>query len=189
MAIEPTRYSRVSTGYVNSKQSIVDKYPGDTGRDFSCINGAAQGTWAQIGAATFSSTVSAAGAATFQSTVSARGQVNADAGVQVGGGTVAQVVSSVTTSVSFGVLGVSAGVSLVTVAFSGLSRNDAVFVTPDPTWHLTAAHRYIQYWASSTSTTGEANLWAVNSGLTAVTPTAGSIFRLTRIKFGNFPSA
>lgn len=271
MAIDPTRYSRVSVGWRSSTQSLADLDTADTGRDFSCINGASTGSFYVTGAlgiggaftpagaitgsstlsingaatfqstvttrgtltagtmlvqsaatfnstlsadgaatfqstlstrgtatagtllvqsaATFVSTASVQGAATFQSTLSSRGQVNADAGIQVGGGVVAQIISSTTTDLAFGSIGVSGGISSVTVAFSGVSKNDVVLITPDANWFRTAANRGIAVYASSTSTVGEVDVWAVNSGLTAVTPTAATVFRLTRIKFGNYPAA
>lgn len=51
MAIAPTRYSRVSTGFVSSNQSITDVDAADTGNDFSCINGAATGSFSIGGGA------------------------------------------------------------------------------------------------------------------------------------------
>ncbi len=187
-AIKQTRLSRLSTGWVTSGQSLPDKNPGDTGPDFSCINGVATGTWTQTGAQVNSSTLSVFGAATFQSTVSARGQVNADAGIQTGGGTVAQIISSVTAALSLGAIPPLESSSVQTVAVSGLSRGDTLILNVDSLYPIVAANRDVTIMCSSSSTVGEAHVWGVNSTLTSVTPTASTFIRLTRIKFGNYPA-
>lgn len=188
MPIKPTLFSRVSIGWWNSGKSIADMDPADTGAVLSVTGSTAFGATAFSGAVTGTSTASFNGATTFQSTVSARGQFNADAGVQVGGGEVVQVISSKTAAISFGAIAPLESSSVITVALSGLSRNDALFITPDANWHHTAANLDVHVCCSSGSTSGEASVWAINSTLTSVTPTASSIFRLTRMKFGNYPA-
>ncbi len=74
MARAPTTFSRVSTGYKDSKNTIAE-----AGYDLSCIALYVAGSVTNAGGATgttaaFTSTLSANGAATFQSTVSSRAQ-------------------------------------------------------------------------------------------------------------------
>lgn len=189
MPVKPTLYSRISTGYWNSDKSLAGVDAADTGADFSCINGAAQGTWAQTGAFTGASTFSNAGAATFQSTVSARGQVNADAGIQVGGGLNLQIMSMGTAALSLGAINPLESSSVVTFAVSGLSRGDFLGFSIDANYPNAAANRDVTIMVSSSSTVGEAHAWGVNSTLTAVTPTAATYVRWLRIKGGNWPAA
>lgn len=249
MAVEPTRFSRVSVGWRSSTQSLIDVDAGDSGVAFSVIGGmdlvksalsvsgaatfqstvstrgtltagtflaqsaatfnstlsadgaatfqstlttrgtATFGTMLAQSAATFNSTVSANGAATFQSTVSARGQVNADSGVQIGGGILAQIISTATAAVSLGAISPHDSSSVQTVGLSGLSRGDALFLSLDAPVPLAAADRDITWMCSSSSTVGEAHIWGINSTITSVTPTASTFVRLTRIKFGNWPAA
>lgn len=72
MARKPTTFSRVSSGYKDSKNTLAE-----SGYDFGCIDGYVAGTLTNAGGYTgttgaFTSTLSANGAATFQSTVSSR---------------------------------------------------------------------------------------------------------------------
>lgn len=150
---------------------------------------ATAGTLLVQSAATFNSTLSANGAATFLSTLTVSGQVNADAGVQVGGGVVAQVISSGTAAISLGAIAPLESSSAVTFAVSGLSRLDMLMIAVDSIYPVVAANRDISWMCSSSSTVGEANVWGVNSTLTSVTPTASTVIRWTRIKFGNYPAA
>lgn len=230
MPVRPTIFSRISTGFWNSAQSLADKDLGDTGRDFSCIVGASSGSFYVAGAlgtggaltgtstasfngaatfqstlstrgtataatllvqsaATFVSTASIQGAATFQSTVSARGQLNADAGIQAGGGIVAQIISSGTAAISLGAITPHESSSVQTFAVSGLSRLDALFINVDSIYPNAAGNTDVSWMCSSSSTVGEAHVWGVNSTLTSVTPTASTVIRWTRIKFGNYPAA
>lgn len=57
MAIDPTRFSRVSIGFVDSVRSIADLDPADTGAAFSVTGGFVAGGGAQIDGV-FSSVVS-----------------------------------------------------------------------------------------------------------------------------------
>lgn len=188
MAIEPTRFSRMSVGFMDSKRSIADVDPGDTGAVFSVTGTSALGaTTGTTGV--FTSTLSVGGAATFQSTLTARGQVNADAGIQVGGGTVAQIISAGTAAISLGAINPLESSSVVTFAVSGLSRGDYLGVTVDSIYPNAAANRDVTMMWSSSSTVGEAHIWGVNSTLTAVTPTASTYIRWLRVKAGNYPAA
>lgn len=195
MAIQPTRYSRVSIGFLDSVRSIADVDPADTGAVFS-----ATGPWAmtgaltQTGAATFSSTVSIGGAltqdaaATFLSTATFAGNVTATSGLLVGNAAAVNelvAVSTATAALSFGAIAALGTSSTVTAALSGATRGDSIFVTPDANWHRAADNTLVSVYASSGSTSGEISVWAINSGQSSITPTAASVFRFTRI---NHPS-
>lgn len=183
MPIHPTRYSRVSIGWLTSTKSLVDQDPADTGEVFDTMGDAVFRSAVSIGGA-----VTLSGAQTQLSTASYGGNVTASSGIFVGNAAAINeivAISSVTTGPTFGAIGVSGGVSLVTVAMSGATRGDTILVTADSKWQQVAAHRYVWLQASSGSTTGEVNVWATNSGLTAVTPTAGVVLRLIRF---NHPS-
>ncbi len=183
MAIEPTRFSRVSTGWRSSTQSLAGADIADTGNDFSCINGAATGTWTVTGAQVQS------GAATFSSTVSVAGQATLTGGLAVGGGSLIDVFSSGTCALSFGAIAPLESSSVQTFACSGVTRGDAVLLGIDSNWPNAAANRDISFFASSSSTVGEAHAWAINSTLTSVTPTAATFARWVRISGGNYPAA
>lgn len=194
MAIEPTRYSRVSVGWVSSTRSIRDADAGDSGRDFSCINGASTGSFAVTGTlssgafaattGTFTSTLSANGAATLQSTLTVRGDATFSGGMFVGSAAAVNevvAISSATAAISFGAVAANDSSSVITVALSGATRGDTILITPDSIFPVVAANRDVSFFASSSSTAGEVHVWAINSTITAVTPTASSVFRLTRI--------
>lgn len=202
------------SAFVGAQTFSGDLTLSGSGSDLS-VGGAAWvgGTLTQIGAATFSaavagtSTASFNGAATFQSTVTVRGaatvdgailgnstasiagQVTATGGLAVGGGNAIGVISTGTAAVSYGAINPLESSSVVTFAVSGLSRGDAIFITPDSLYPNVAANRDVSYFVSSSSTAGEAHTWAVNSTLTAVTPTASTFFRWVRVKGGNYPAA
>ena len=89
-------------------------------------------------------------------------------------------ISSTTASVDFGSVAAFESSSVLTVGVSGLTRGDTLIATLDANWSLAAGHRDLSIFASSSSTVGEANVWAVNSTLTAVNP-AGVVVRFTRI--------
>lgn len=182
MAVEPTRYSRVSVGFRDSKRSLADLDPADTGRDFSCINGASTGSFAVAGA--FSSGAFAATTGTFSSTLTVGGNLTATAGAFIGNAAAVNEIvafSSATAAISFGAIAALGTSSLKTVGLSGATRGDSIWVTPDSIWQDTADNQLISVYASSSSTAGEINVWAINSGQSSITPTAGSVFRLTRI--------
>jgi hypothetical protein len=176
MPFEPTRVSRYSFGYVSSTQSITDKDPSDTYRDFSCINGASTGSFYVAGALGYGGTLSGA-TGTFS------------AGIGVGGGTTLQVISTGTAAVSLGAINPLESSSVQTFAVSGLSRGDFLAITVDSIYPNAAANRDITWMCSSSSTAGEGHVWGVNSTLTAVTPTASTFIRWVRIKAGNYPAA
>lgn len=230
MARAPTTFSRVSTGYKDSKNTIAE-----SGYDLSCIDFYVAGTTTHAGATTgttaaFTSTLSANGAATFQSTVSSRGvgtfsggvytpsiatfnsnvtiggglTVRSNAtfqtsnvsigggltvdsgltsrtGIAVGTGGRLTEISTATAGITLGAIAPLESSSLVTVALSGATRGDTIIVTLDSLYARVAANTDVSVFASSGSTTGEVSVWGVNSTLTSVTPTAGTVIRLTRI--------
>ena len=231
MAIAPTRFSRVSVGFVDSVNSIADKDPGDTGAVFSVTGPYAfTGAFTQTGDVTLSGsgsdlsvggtawvggastfngdmtvagsgsdisvggtawvggTLTQIGAATLSSTLSAGGNVTATAGLFVGSAVAVNevvAISSSTAAISFGAVAPNESSSVQTFGLSGLTRGDTLLVTVDSIYQDVAANRDVSFFASSSSTAGEGNIWAVNSTLTSVTPTAATVFRFTRI---NHPS-
>lgn len=177
MAISPTRYSRVSIGWVTSTKSVADADPADTGAVFSAT-----------GPTQFTGDQTVTGALAVSSTGTFGGNVTATAGLFVGNAAAINEMvafSSATAAVSFGAIAELGTSSIVTAALSGATRGDTIFVTPDANWHRAADNTLVSVYASSGSTAGEISLWAINSGQTSITPTAGSVFRLTRI---NHPS-
>lgn len=176
MARAPTLFSRVSTGWSDSAQSLADVDAGDTGEDFSCINGAATGTWAVTGALTQT------GAATFSSTVTAAGQITATSGIAVGGGDAVTVISTTTASVDIGNL-TAGNKSVDTVALSGATNGDTLIVSPDSLY--SGDWEWVELRAVSGDTTGEVNLLSSNVSTEAIDPGAMT-FRITRIGFGSF---
>lgn len=165
MAIEPTRFSRVSIGFVTSTKSIVDVDAADTGAVFSVT-----------GPAALNSSLSVAGDATFTG------------GLFVGNAAAINevvAISSVTRAVSLGAINPLDASSVVTVAVSNATRGDTLILTVDSLYPVVAANRDIHWMCSSSSTAGEVHIWGVNSTLTAVTPTASTVVRITRI---NHPS-
>ena len=234
MAIDPTRFSRVSIGWRDSRRSLADVDPADTGPNFSVVGTSALGaTTATTGvftstlsvggaltqdaAATFLSTLTAAGvgtfggirstsnvtatpdmtvggvftadgAARFNSTLTAAGNVTATSGLFVGSAAAINelvAISSATAAISLGAIAPLESSSVVTVGLSGATRGDSIWITPDSLYPVVAANRDVTLACSSGSTTGEVNVWGVNSTLTSVTPTAATVIRLTRI---NHPS-
>lgn len=73
--------------------------------------------------------------------------------------------------------------SVATVGISGATRGDSFIVQHDSEW--SGADHDIVVTAQSGDTTGEVNIIAVNSTLTAVDTTA-AVFRVTRINFGSY---
>lgn len=204
-AVAPTRFSRISVGFRDSNRSLVDLDPGDTGRDFSCINGASTGSFAVGGAlgiggaftgattGVFSSTLSVGGAVTLDagvtalSTVTVAGNLTASGGILVGNAAAINelvAISSATAAIDLAAINPLESSSVHTFGLSGLTRGDTLIVTPDANWSLAAAHTDLSYFASSSSTAGEGNFWAINSTLTAVNA-GDTVFRFTRI---NHPS-
>lgn len=229
MAIAPTRFSRVSIGFVDSVRSIADADVGDTGTVFSVtgptafnagdltLSGSGSdlsvggtswlgGAVSQFAAVTGTSTVSYNGAATLQSTLTVRGASTLDGAVRmnstltaagdatftgglfVGAATAINevvAISTATAAVSLGAIAGNESSSVVTVALSGATRGDSIFITVDALYPVVAANRDVLWMASSSSTAGEVHVWGVNSTITSVTPTASTVVRLTRI---NHPS-
>lgn len=228
MARNPTTFSRLSTGYKDSKNTI-----GESGYDLSAIDAYISGSLTNAGDATsatgvFTSTLSVGGAATLQSTATVRGQltasngllassgatfnstvsvggaatlggaitglstltqagqITATGGVAVGGGANVVALSTATAAVSLGAIAPNESSSVQTVALSGLTRGDALFITLDSIYPNVDANRDVVWHASSSSTAGEAHVWGVNSTLTSVTPTAATVIRLTRLNFASY---
>lgn len=140
------------------------------------------GALRQVGAARFISDV------TVDNTFWATGDIAALGGLYIGSvNSASEIVefSSGTAAVSFGAINPNESSSVQTVALSEATRGDHIWVTVDSLWPNVDANRDIAYFASSSSTAGEVHMWAINSTLTQVTPTASTVFRLVRI---NFPS-
>lgn len=146
---------------------------------------------AQSGA-TFNSTVSIGGAVTLGgaftglSTLTNSGQITATGGVAIGGGSNVVALSTATAAVSLGAINPLESSSVQTVALSGATRGDAIFITLDSIYPNVAANRDVTWMASSSSTAGEVHVWGVNSTLTQVTPTASTVIRLTRLNFASY---
>ena len=190
MPIAPTRFSRVSIGWVSSTQSIEDKFVGDTGENFSVVGGATftRSTVSMGGNATVSGTLRVTGAITAVSTATFGDNVTATGGLLVGNAAAINelvAISSATAAVSLGAIAGNESSSVQTVALSGATRGDSIFITLDPIYALVAANRDVAWFASSSSTAGEVHVWGINSTITSVTPTASTVIRLTRI---NHPS-
>ena len=206
MARAPTTFSRVSTGYKDSKNTLAE-----SGYDLGFIDGIGTNltlTGTAAGAAgTFTSTLSANGAVTFQSTVTTRGTLTAQSlkvqslttlsavtataltasvatfqdGIAVGTGGRLTAISTATAAISLGAIAPLESSSLKTAALSGATRGDTIILTLDSIYANAAGNTDVVWQASSGSTTGEVSVWGVNSTLTSVTPTAATVIRLTRI--------
>ena len=100
--------------------------------------------------------------------------------VSVAGGTTIGGFSLTTHTIDFGSLGVSGGQSTVTVGIASALKDDGFFVTVPSIWSV--ADYQVDVKASSGSTTGEVNVTALNSGLSAVDPTSGT-FTILRVGF------
>lgn len=127
------------------------------------------------------STLSAGGAATLHSTLSVLGEATLSGGFKFSGSaTSLNAYSTATAAVSLGAINPHESSSVVTAGLSGLTRGDTLILTLDPIYPIVAANRDIAWHCSSSSTAGEAHIWGINSTLTAVTPTANTVVRLTR---------
>lgn len=175
MPLDPTRYSRVSIGWVTSTKSIRDMDAGDTGKAFSVTGGADF----------LKSTLSVDGAATFGSTVTAAGQITATGGVAIGGGANIVALSTGTVELDFANVTPLESSSVLTFGVSGLTRGDALSLYPDALWPVVAAQRDLSIFCSSSSTVGEAHAWVINSTLTAVNA-AAHVFRWERKNFASY---
>lgn len=163
MALDPTRYSRVSVGWVTSTKSIIDLDAGDDGKAFSVI-----------GDADF-----------IKSDVSVQGQLTATGGIAVGGGSNIVAFSTGTVSLDFASVDPHEASSVLTFGVSNLTRGDALSLTPDALWPVTAGHRDLSIFCSSSSTAGEAHAWVINSTLTAVNA-AATVFRWERRNYASY---
>ena len=173
MARPPARFSRVSVGFVNSGQTIIDVDAGDTGDIFS-VNGATQLT----GNVTITGDFLPTGDMTLVGDLVQTGAATISESLGVGGGTALTGLSVTSVNVDFGELGISGGQSTTTVGVAGATDGDILLVTLPSIWSV--ADYQVNVTASSGDTTGEVNLTALNSGLTAVNPTAGN-FQILRI--------
>lgn len=155
MAVTSTVWSRGSFGYHNSGVSLAGRDTADTGFDLSAKN------------------------------------FNAEEGFAIGSGDTVTSLSGFvafstgTAAVSLGAINPLESSSVVTVGLSNATRGDSIWLTLDSIYQDVAANRDVSWHCSSSSTVGEVNVWGINSTLTAVTPTANTVIRLTRI---NHPS-
>jgi hypothetical protein len=172
MAIAPTRFSRVSVGWVTSTLSLADQDAADTGANFSAN-----------GPAVFDDAVTITGAATLSSTLTVAGQVTATSGIAVGGGTPITVISTATIDLDLGDI-VGHDSSSVTAALAGVAEGDHVLIQPDSTW--TGVNYDVALEAHSTSTAGEINIVARNSAVTDSGDLAAVVARVTAIRFSAF---
>ena len=174
MARYPTTYSRVSTGYKDSKNTIAE-----SGYDLGFIDAIGSGT---LQSSNLSATGLLAGA-----TAAIFSMTTLSGGISVGGGDKISLISSKTAAISLGAIAPLESSSVVTVAGpSGTSRGDALFITVDSIYPVVAANRDVHWMCSSSSTAGEVHVWGVNSTLTSVTPTASTVVRITRIGFPSY---
>ena len=163
MARGPTTYSKISTGYVDSGNTIAE-----SNYDFSCIDGYAETLTVNAGVAGDLTGAVTGTTGTFSTSLG------------VGGGTTITSIHAVAEILDFGNLGVSGGVSTLTAAVSGATYSDAFMVTTPSIW--SGLDDLVIVTARSGDTTGEVDIIAVNSGLSARDCTAGS-FIITRIGF------
>lgn len=155
MARKPTTFSKVSTGYKDSARSIAEN-----AYDLGFING--YGTDLTLG-----DDLTITGTGTFTG------------GVTIDGADILTDLNVTTSTVDFGSLGVSGGTSTVTVALSGATKTGKYYFVSAPSgWYAT--YPTVSLGVSSGDTTGELNLTATNSGLTAVDP-ASSTFAILEL--------
>ena len=162
MAVSPTPFSRVSVGFMSSTETLADYDAADTGAVFSVT-----------GDVDFN-----------KSNLSLEGNLTATGGAFIGDASAVNelvAVSSGTAAVSLGAITPLESSSVVTVGLSNATRGDTLFLTLDSIYQDVAANRDVSWYCSSSSTAGEVNVWGINSTLTAVTPTANTVVRITRI--------
>ena len=156
MARKPTTFSKVSTGYNDSANSVLE-----SGYDLGFIDG--YGTNLTLG-----------DGLTVTGDLSVTGDVVVADGTTIGG------FSLTTHTIDFGSLGVSGGQSTVTVGIASALKDDGFFISVPSIWSV--ADYQVDVKVSSGSTTGEVNVTALNSGLTTVDPTSGT-FTILRVGF------
>jgi len=162
MARDPTTFSRVSTGYKDSVNTIAE-----SGYDFSCIDGYAETLTVNAGV-----TGALTGAVT-----GTTGTFSTSLGV--GGGTAITSLSITTHTVDFGSV-TAYGYSTLTVGISGATYEDGFFVTTPSIW--SGADDALSVTARSGDTTGEVDLVCVNSGASDRDATSGT-FIVLRVGF------
>ena len=178
MAIAPTRFSRVSVGWITSTLSLADQDAADTGANFS-----ANGPAVFDDAVTVTGALTQTGAVVMSSTLSVAGQVTATSGIAVGGGAAVTVISTATQALDLGVISAHES-SSVTAGLTGVAEGDHVLIQPDSTW--TGAYYDVGLEAHSTSTAGEVNIVARNSTATDSADLASVTIRMTAIRFSAF---
>ena len=175
MARDPTTFSKVSTGYKDSANTI-----GEANYDHGYIDG--YGEELTLATSLTAPDVTASDDVVATSDVSAGGNVYADGGLIVGGGSELIAISTGTEALDFGSVAVD-GYSTVTMGLSGATRGDSLFITPDSKW--SGAYYELIVHAQSSETAGEIHITAANSGKTATDPDA-IVFRATRINWGSY---
>ena len=178
MAIAPTRFSRVSVGWITSTLSLADQDAADTGANFS-----ANGPAVFDDAVTVTGALTQTGAVVMSSTLSVAGQVTATSGIAVGGGAAVTVISTATIDLDLGDIA-GHDSSSVTAGLAGVAEGDHVLIQPDSTW--TGAYYDVGLEAHSTSTAGEINIVARNSAVTDSGDLDAVVARVTAIRFGSF---
>ena len=151
----PTRFSRMSVGFVSSAESLVDRDAGDTGDVFSVTGGSAFG---EVSTTVLTATTSLA----------------------VGGGTTLEKISAVTVAADFGSVTSIGGGSTITVGVAGVVDGDLLYAQRPSIW--SGAYGALTLDASSGDTTGEVNLTANNSGITAI-DSASAVVNILHINF------
>lgn len=192
MAIAPTLFSRVSTGFITSTLSIVDADPADSGAVFSCVGGAVfddtvtiTGALTQTGAVTLASTLSVGGAITASSALSTAGALTADGNttlngtVVIGAGETALVaISSETVQIDFASVPPLDSITVdsrVTAANIG----DIVLIG-DP-----ATHAFDLVAQGIVTSDGTVTIGLTNSTLTAIDP-ADLPYRIQVMRYSTF---
>ena len=170
MARDPTTFSRLSTGYKSSANTIAE-----SNYDFSCIDGYCE---------TMVSNAGFTGDLTGDVTGDLTGAVTGTTGtfsssLAVGGGTTMEKISCTTHSLDFSVA--AWGSSILTVGIAGATGDDILLVTP-PSTFSTEAYYLMNAQAYSGDTAGEVNVVLSNSGATDVDVAAG-VFSILRIAF------
>lgn len=150
MARRPTRYSRVSVGWVDSARSLVDVDAGDTGTAFSVTGGASVDDLTVTGGVTSTSAITATGGVEFAS-----------------GDVLTTVIKS---TVSLGGAAVTGHDSVVSnYAMNDAAVGDLVLLQPSSKW--SGAYHDIRY-EGRVSTVSLLELTLANSAVTDITPDA-----------------
>jgi len=193
MAIDPTRFSRVSIGFVDSVQSLADVDAADTAASFSVTAPAVfddavtiTGALTQTGAVTAAGAVTVEGALVAESTTSTVGAVSmgvatAATSLGIGGGTAITAISTITGDVNLASMGQFESTSS-TVAFTGVVEGDQILVSPSSEW----SGDYYAVSLAAHATAADLITVSASNNSEVVIDVADVVMRFTAIKQGAF---